>query len=184
MTVVDTGYVFKSMKCPAQNTGQLKLVCRTQNFVRLTQIMWTIHSWWVWKLFTQSWESVQYISVRQHFSLDVSHFLSAIKVVQKIRTSINNHCSIWLKILFLLFYSWVSKNKPHKYTYCVGVCDNEVPGSHHPSRSNTLNPHVDATIILKHRWQHFKKGALLEKPIIPQNFLHWQLFKEESYLVS
>lgn len=56
------------------------------------------------------------------------------------RSSIRNPRSIWLRILFLSFYSWVHGNKPHKCTSWVGVCENELPLSPDSSHATGLNP--------------------------------------------
>lgn len=61
-------------------------------------------------------------------------------VVQKIRSSINNRCSVWLRTLFPLFCSWVQENRPYKYTKWEGERENDRSPSPDPSYAAKLSP--------------------------------------------
>lgn len=77
------------------------------------------------------WWDTYYVPGK-HFLLGMRHFWvqnhvnNLYMVVQKIRSPVNNHCSIWLRI-FLLFWGWVHENKAYQCTSWVGVYQNELP---------------------------------------------------------
>lgn len=105
-----------------------------------------------------------------HFLLDMWHFFEFKKgymVVQKIKSSINNHCSIWLRMLSLLLSGWGHENKPYKCADWVGVCENELPLSPDPSHAYQVPSHTDAA-------RKVYKGITNENPFIKERCFSWK----------
>lgn len=135
-------------------------------------MIWKVPSWWVWNSLTcpaqHQWDTF-YQSGRQTFlgrCETFSEFSEGYVVVQKIRSSINNRCSFWLRILFLLFCGWVQENKPRKYTSRVRVCINELPLSPEPSYAITLSPMLQLP-------EKFIKGSPVNSSLIKERCFSW-----------
>lgn len=85
--------------------------------------------------------------------------------VHKMSSSVNNHCSIWWRISFPWFRSWVDENKSYQCTNWVGVCENE------------LSPHrLNLILMLPEK---FIKGLPMNSPLIKERWFSW---KAKRYL--
>lgn len=121
---------FKNVNSPARTEQQAPetLVSRTQDVVRLTKTFQRFSL----GIHTVNFLPVRHILPRRQENIscqrwDISEFSKGYMIIHKIRCSINNHWSIWIRILFLLFWGQVRENKLYPWSSWVDVCKKRTP---------------------------------------------------------